>query len=128
MPSPIPAAALTAAAHAIESQSAGSSAAHLARVALEAAVPVIRAADEHPIAADEHPIAAYQDLPSSIWLYIDWRYVTRQLTAEQRELFADAVDAEGRRVAEQEGPAWGAPTRVDRWWRDGEPREDETDA
>jgi hypothetical protein len=39
MPSPIPAAALTAAAHAVESQPAGSSAAHLARVAIEAAAP-----------------------------------------------------------------------------------------
>ena len=43
MPEPIPGAALSAATLAIEGQPAGSSAAHLARSALEAAVPVLRA-------------------------------------------------------------------------------------
>jgi hypothetical protein len=60
----------------------------------------------------------YEDLLASIWLYIDWPYVTRQLTTVQKELFADAVDAHGRRVAEREGAGWGEPTAVERWWRD----------
>jgi hypothetical protein len=49
----------------------------------------------------------------------DYAQVTKQLTTEQRELFADAVDADGLRVAEREGPEWGEPTSADRWWRDG---------
>jgi hypothetical protein len=66
------------------------------------------------------PIIAqkYADLLASIGLYINWRYVTRQLTTEQKELFADAIDADGLRTAAQEGPAWGEPTTAERWWRD----------
>jgi hypothetical protein len=44
MTSPIPGAALTAATDAVQSQPAGSSAAHLARVAVEAAMPELHAA------------------------------------------------------------------------------------
>lgn len=62
-------------------------------------------------------ITAYQDLLSSIQLYINWFEVTRQLTTEQKELFADAVDVHGRRVAAEEGPAWGEPITAERWWR-----------
>lgn len=52
----------------------------------------------------------YRDLLGSIWLYVDWQYVTRQLTTEQKELWADAVDASGD--PDEPGP------KVDRWWRD----------
>jgi hypothetical protein len=66
----------------------------------------------------------FEDLLAAVWLYIDWRWITTQLTTEQKELFADAVDAHGQRVAAEEGPMWGEPTRVCRWWRDdtGDPR------
>jgi hypothetical protein len=48
----------------------------------------------------------YQDLLGCIWLYVNWRYVTTQLTTEQKELWADAVDSfDGVRTA-------------DRWWRE----------
>lgn len=46
----------------------------------------------------------------AIWLYVDWRYVTRQLTTEQKELWADAVDAFG-------DPEHVEP-KAERWWRD----------
>lgn len=47
----------------------------------------------------------YVDLLGSLWLYLDWRYVTRQLTTEQKVLFADAVDA-----SSDAGPV------AERWW------------
>lgn len=45
----------------------------------------------------------------AIWSYVDWRYVTGKLTTEQRELWADAVDAFGG------GPENG---KAERWWRE----------
>lgn len=51
----------------------------------------------------------FQDLLGSIWLYVDWRYVTKQLTTEQKELWADAVDASG-------DPDYREP-KAERWWR-----------
>lgn len=52
--------------------------------------------------------AALRELLGSIWLYVDWRYVTKQLTTEQKEMWADAVDAFGE-------PETG---KAERWWRD----------
>lgn len=48
------------------------------------------------------------DLLGAIWLYVDWRYVTRQLTTEQKTLWADAVDVFGDEADH------GA--KADRWW------------
>jgi len=62
-------------------------------------------------------LKAYEELLASIWLYIDWRFVTKQLTTPQKELLADAIDAaHARRDAEE-----GEPDiyLVERWWRDG---------
>lgn len=52
------------------------------------------------------------DLLHSIWLYVDWRKVTRQLTTEQKDMWADAVEA----FSEILEP--GDPVEADRWWRD----------
>ena len=51
---------------------------------------------------------------AQLWLYTNWRYVTSQLTTEEREIWADAIDNHWRRVdpADPIDP-------VDRWWRDG---------
>lgn len=49
-----------------------------------------------------------RDTLATIWLYVSWPYVTRKLTTEQKELWADAVDAFG-----EPGP------KAVRWWRDG---------
>lgn len=61
-------------------------------------------------------IRALQDLLGCVWLYISWPHVTRQLTTEQKELFADSVDASCERIAEMDGRI-GAPGHADRWWR-----------
>jgi hypothetical protein len=53
----------------------------------------------------------YEDLLGTISLHIDWRGVTRHMTTEQRELFADAVEAWSKRLDPEE--PWGPP----RWWR-----------
>lgn len=60
-----------------------------------------------------------QDLLASIWLYIPWQWVTSQLTTEQKELFADAIDAHGARLNRAD-PAYRAEpvSPVERWWRD----------
>lgn len=57
----------------------------------------------------EAETAAYRDLLADIWLYVDCRYVTRQLTTEQKELWADAVEV----ASDPE-----AQVTVDRWWRE----------
>ena len=49
----------------------------------------------------------YTELLSSIYLYINWRYVTKQLTTPQKELWADAVDSTREP---------GGEYRVHRWW------------
>lgn len=51
---------------------------------------------------------ALREMLAAIWLYVDWRYVTRQLTTEQKNLWADAVDAGG-------DPADDG-VKADRWW------------
>jgi hypothetical protein len=53
------------------------------------------------------------DLLAAIRLHVNWRTITVQLTTQQRELFADAVEA-----ADQD-----APVQADRWWRDNLPAE-----
>jgi DNA repair exonuclease SbcCD ATPase subunit len=46
----------------------------------------------------------------AIWLYVKWRYVTKQLTTEEKELWADAVDKFGD--PDDRGP------KAERWWRE----------
>lgn len=53
------------------------------------------------------------DTLGSIWLYVNWHYVSKQLTTEQKELWADAVDEFGD--PEDRGP------KAERWWRDDAP-------
>jgi len=77
-------------------------------------------ADERRTVAEQ--IAAYEDLLGSIWLYIGWRHVTKQLTTEQKELFAAAVEASELRLN-----GVGEPFDVDRWWRDDAPARQDGD-
>lgn len=58
--------------------------------------------------------AELRDLLGSIWLYVSWPYVTKQLTTKQKELWADAVDAWN---AALEGGETVRPV-AERWWRD----------
>jgi hypothetical protein len=55
---------------------------------------------------------AYQDLLGAIWLHVGWRSVTRQLTTEQRELWAAAVET----FSDPD-----VKVTVDRWWCEAAP-------
>ena len=54
-----------------------------------------------------------EELLAALYLYIDWRYVTKQLTTPQRELFADILDAHRPSPDEVYGPS----EPIERWWR-----------
>lgn len=51
-----------------------------------------------------------RELLALMWLYADWKYVTRNLTTAQKDLWADAID---EYHANQ-----GLDTKVERWWRE----------
>jgi len=53
---------------------------------------------------------AYEDLLGAVSLHVDWRFVTKQLTTEQKNLWADAHDAWSSRMDPDE------PSKADRWW------------
>lgn len=53
-------------------------------------------------------VAPLRELLHVIWLYVDWRYVTRQLTTEQKELWATAIE---------QTPWDEQVVDVDRWWQ-----------
>ena len=64
----------------------------------------------------------HEDLLASIVLYIDWRYVTRQLTTDQKELFADSLERDALRAhgpnGEEPDPEMARlPSYAPRWWR-----------
>jgi len=69
--------------------------------------------DKAEIVSDRDEIAAknmyLEDLLAAIWLYVDWKGVTKQLTTEERELWADTVDQSG-------DPGERGP-KTERWWR-----------
>lgn len=72
---------------------------------------VVRDRDE--LAAE---VERLRELLDSIWLYVEWRWVTRQLTTDQKNLWADAVDTTSmaRQVEDGEEPR---PVAV-RWWHE----------
>jgi hypothetical protein len=53
-------------------------------------------------------IDEYKELLKAIWLYVKWYYVTKQLTTEQKDLWANAIDEKG-------DPEDGGST-AERWW------------
>lgn len=54
-----------------------------------------------------------QRLLAAIYLYIDWRYVTKKLTTEQKNILADAIDAVRRYEYFMDDEEYNP---VDRWW------------
>lgn len=84
-------------------------------------VDVANAAPDHEALAND-AIAAHeeneqlQELLGCISLYVKWRWLTKQLTTEQKEMWADVVDAwhRQRQIEDGEGPHPVA----ERWWRD----------
>lgn len=61
------------------------------------------------VIAERPDIAAYRELLHYIYLHVNDAFVMRKLTTEQKELWADAIDACG-------DP--NDPTAYPRWWRD----------
>jgi hypothetical protein len=60
---------------------------------------------------------AFEDLLGCLSLYVSWRFITKQLTTEQKELFADAHDAWQARL-HADDPYFGELIPADRWWRE----------
>lgn len=52
---------------------------------------------------------------ASAYLHINWKYVTKQMTTEEKEAFADACDRAAVQAAREDGEE---PRLVPRWWRD----------
>lgn len=71
-----------------------------------------------PKADEGIPAEQFAELLGDIWLHIDWYHVTRHLTTEQKELFADSVDTSSYYHAVEEGRTdeW-QPVAV-QWWRE----------
>jgi len=70
----------------------------------------------------EAVVKQHEDLLASIALYINWRYVTKQLTTEQKDLFADALERNAFRIhgpdGEEPDPEMaGLPSYAPRWWK-----------
>lgn len=63
----------------------------------------------------ERQRVAFEDLLTAIWLYVPWRFVTKQLETVQKDLWADAIDAS--RVRMYAGDPDIEPGTVERWWR-----------
>lgn len=40
----------------------------------------------------ERQIEEYREMLRDIWLYVDWKYVTKNLTTEQKELWLEALE------------------------------------
>lgn len=70
---------------------------------------------EPPTVPPDELRVRFEDLLSSIWLYVPWEHVTKQLTTEQKELWADAIDANRARMNADEPHINLSP--VERWWR-----------
>ena len=59
-------------------------------------------------------VADRDELLSDIWLYTDWRSVTRRLGSEERELWAAVVEEQSN-LAHPDEPM--SAEGLDRWWR-----------
>jgi hypothetical protein len=52
----------------------------------------------------------------SVWLHGDWRWLTRNMTTEEKEAAADAVEQHSK-AAHDEDETWEPLTGL-RWWRE----------
>ena len=65
----------------------------------------------------EREAAALREILGSLWLHVNWRGTTKQLTTEQKERWATVLERQwvedgiNERFCEGE-----SPLRVDRWW------------
>lgn len=65
----------------------------------------------------EAKIASLQGIIGYTALHINERYVVTQLTTEQKELWADAVEAYEQRLFADDPKTLADLTPYDRWWR-----------
>lgn len=63
---------------------------------------------------DSTASAALDGALHSVWLHGDWRWLTRNMTTEEREAAADAVARYSRRIDPDADPLTDADLR---WWR-----------
>lgn len=64
------------------------------------------------------PAEIADDAWGSVWLYCNWRRLTREMTTAEREYAADCVARWSARLAEEDGePEDGEPEGL-RWWRE----------
>jgi hypothetical protein len=84
--------------------------------------PALRATLEGPVraalvAAGLAEATAERDLLAgalgSLWLYVDWRWLTKQLTTEEKEAWATCVE---RWSADVNEGSTETPVVADRWW------------
>ena len=66
----------------------------------------------HDVAVDGFSCAEMREILAVIYLYVPWRYVTKQLTTEQKNLWADVIDAHSQEVFPDD------PIYVSRWWQE----------
>lgn len=79
----------------------------------EARDAAIRVAYDAGVAAGRSQAAALDGAAFSVWLHGKWRWLTKNMTTEEKEAFADAAD---RHTATWTPEDRGSP--VERWWRD----------
>lgn len=65
-------------------------------------------------AAKGRDIEKYEDLLLTLYLHVNWQSITRQMTTEEKELFADSVDASSLRL---NGGDKGGSIVTPRFWR-----------
>lgn len=66
----------------------------------------------HDVTVDGFSAQQMREILAVIYLYVPWRYVTKQLTTEQKNLWADVIDANYKEVFPDD------PAYVPRWWQE----------
>jgi hypothetical protein len=75
---------------------------------------LLREDAERAVAAvNDNRLDAVRDMLGELWLYVDWRYCTKQLTTMQKEIWAAAVEAWSADLNEGSEEK---PLVADRWW------------
>jgi hypothetical protein len=54
----------------------------------------------------------------TIYLYGNWRSLTRKMTTERRDAAADAIDRYAAHLVQLDPKLGGWIVRADRWWRE----------
>jgi hypothetical protein len=60
--------------------------------------------------SSDKSISLERSVLGSLWLYVDWDYLTKKLTREEKDCWADAVDEWRASLGDPVEP-------IERWWR-----------